>query len=65
MPVTILPTALQHIATVLPSNRFAELGWRIAGGASPTLVDAAMLAGWLVVFTALAGLLYRRSNALR
>ena len=65
MPVTILPSALRHIATVLPSNRFAELGWRIAGGASPTLVDAAMLAGWLVVFTALAGLLYRRSNALR
>ncbi|HYS35825.1 MAG TPA: ABC transporter permease [Pseudonocardiaceae bacterium] len=65
MPVTILPTALQHIATVLPSNRFAELGWRIAGGAAPTLVDAAMLAGWLVVFTGLAGVLYRRSNALR
>jgi len=65
MPVTILPTALQHIATVLPSNRFAELGWRIAAGGSPSLVGAATLAGWLVVFTALAGLLYRRANALR
>jgi len=65
MPVTILPAALQHIASVLPSNRFAELGWRIAAGGSPSLVGAAMLAGWLVVFTALAGLLYRRANALR
>jgi ABC-2 type transport system permease protein len=65
MPVTILPAALRHIATVLPSNRFAELGWRIAAGASPSLVGGAMLVGWLVVFTALAGLLYRRSTALR
>ena len=65
MPVTILPAALQHIASVLPSNRFAELGWRIAAGGSPSLVGAAMLAGWLVVFTALAGFLYRRANALR
>ena len=64
MPVSILPTTLQHIATALPSNRFAELGWRVAVGHAPTLLGAAVLAGWLVVFTALAGLVYRRSNAL-
>ena len=65
MPVSILPTTLRHIAAVLPSNRFAELGWRIAVGHAPTVLGAVVLAGWLVVFTALASLLYRRSNALR
>jgi ABC-2 type transport system permease protein len=65
MPVSILPTVLQHVATVLPSNRFAELGWRIAVGAGPSVPGVAILAGWLVVFTALAALLYRRANALR
>ncbi|HEX4704053.1 MAG TPA: ABC transporter permease [Pseudonocardiaceae bacterium] len=65
MPVRILPSALQHVAVTLPSNRFAELGWRIAGGGSPSGLGAVVLAGWLVVFVALAGLFYRRSNALR
>jgi ABC-2 type transport system permease protein len=65
MPVTILPSALRHIASVLPSNRFAELGWRIATGHAPSAAGGAVLAGWLVVLTALASLLYRRSNALR
>jgi ABC-2 type transport system permease protein len=65
MPVSILPKVLQHIAGVLPSDRFAELGWRIAGGGSPSPLGAAILAGWLVAFAALAGLLYSRSNALR
>jgi ABC-2 type transport system permease protein len=65
MPVTILPTVLQHIAAVLPSNRFAELGWKIAGGAALSPLGIAILAGWLVVFAGLAGLVYRRANAVR
>lgn len=65
MPVTILPTALQNIAPVLPSNRFAELGWRIAGGGTLSGQGIAVLAAWLVAFTLLAGLCYRRANALR
>jgi ABC-2 type transport system permease protein len=65
MPVTILPATLRHIAVVLPSNRFAELGWRIAAGGAPSGVGALVLAGWLVVFVVLAGFRYRRSNALR
>lgn len=65
MPVTILPATLRHIATVLPSNRFAELGWTIAVGHAPVPLGVAVLAGWLVVFGGLAGLCYRRSNALR
>jgi ABC-2 type transport system permease protein len=65
MPVTILPQVLQHIAALLPSNRFAELGWKIAGGASLSATGIAILAGWLVVFAALAGLVYRRANTIR
>jgi ABC-2 type transport system permease protein len=65
MPVTILPDVLRHIAAVLPSNRFAELGWRIAAGGSPAPMGVAILAGWLVVFAGLAGLMYRRANAQR
>jgi ABC-2 type transport system permease protein len=65
MPVNILPSTLRHIAPVLPSNRFAEMGWRIAVGEAPTVLGAVVLAGWLVLFTGLASLLYRRSNALR
>lgn len=65
MPVTILPTALRRIAVTLPSNRFAELGWRVAVGSAPSAAGVAILFGWLVAFCALAVLLYRRSNALR
>lgn len=65
MPVSILPAVLRHVATVLPSNRLAELGWRIAVGDGPSPAGVAILAGWLVAFTALAALCYRRVNALR
>lgn len=65
MPTTILPKVLQHIASVLPSNRFAELGWRVAVGHAPSAMGATILVGWLVAFAAIAGLLYRKANALR
>lgn len=65
MPVEVLPTVLQHIAVTLPSNRFAELGWRLVSGGSPSAVGAVILAGWLVLLAALAGVGYRRANAVR
>jgi ABC-2 type transport system permease protein len=65
MPVTILPSALQHVASVLPSNRFAELGWRIASGGTESAQGIAILAAWLAAFTVLAAVCYRRANALR
>ena len=65
MPVSILPSVLRHIAVALPSNRFAELGWNIAAGRAPSMSGFAILAGWLVLFTGLAWLGYRRANALR
>jgi ABC-2 type transport system permease protein len=65
MPVDILPSALKHIAVVLPSNRFAELGWRVAAGHAPSVVGVAVLGAWLVGFAGLAALAYRKANALR
>ncbi|KAA2262703.1 ABC transporter permease [Solihabitans fulvus] len=63
MPVHVLPSVLQDIAPMLPSNRFAELGWNVAAGTGPSMLGVAVLAGWLVVFAALALLGYRRRIA--
>ncbi|MFG2044045.1 ABC transporter permease [Dactylosporangium sp. NPDC048998] len=63
MPVDVLPTALQHIAHVLPSNRVAEFGWTIAAGHRPPLAGTAILLGWLGAFAGLAALAYRRGAA--
>lgn len=65
MPTSVLPSALRHIAVALPSNRFAEMGWNIAAGHALSASGIAILAGWLVLFTGLAALGYRRANALR
>ncbi|HEX5120609.1 MAG TPA: ABC transporter permease [Pseudonocardiaceae bacterium] len=65
MPVSILPSAVQRVAAALPSDRFAELGWRVAVGSAPSATGVAILSGWLAGFGVLAVLLYRRSNALR
>jgi ABC-2 type transport system permease protein len=46
MPVSIMPAPLQAIALALPSNRMAELGWRVAAGQAPTLAAVAILAAW-------------------
>jgi ABC-2 type transport system permease protein len=62
IPVALLPTVLQDIAPALPSNRLAELGWRVAGGHAPSLAGALVLAGWLVLFAALAALVHRRAT---
>ena len=60
MPVSILPSYLQTVAHLLPSNRMAELGWRVATGHAPTLAAVAVLAAWLVGATLVAMLLSRR-----
>ncbi|WP_027947077.1 ABC transporter permease [Amycolatopsis taiwanensis] len=65
MPVDVLPTALRHVAVVLPSNRFAELGWNLAAAHGPSGPGVAILTGWLAAFAALAVAAYRRANAAR
>ncbi|HWC80996.1 MAG TPA: ABC transporter permease [Pseudonocardiaceae bacterium] len=65
MPVSALPSALRDIARVLPSNRLADLGWRIVEGQAPLAADGLVLAAWLAGFTGLAVLGYRRANVAR
>jgi ABC-2 type transport system permease protein len=65
VPVEVFPTALRHLAHALPSNRYAELGWRAAAGQLPTGTGAAVLAGWTLLFAVLAATAYRRSAATR
>ncbi|MEU7618752.1 ABC transporter permease [Micromonospora rifamycinica] len=65
VPVAYFPDVLRHLAHALPTYRFAELGWRAAGGLSPSPSGLAVLAGWTVVFAALAAAAYRRSTARR
>ena len=60
MPVSILPSYLQTVAHLLPSNRMAELGWRVATGHAPTLAAVAVLAAWFAGATVFAMLLSRR-----
>jgi ABC-2 type transport system permease protein len=64
-PAATFPHALQQLAHLLPSYRFAELGWRAAAGAVPTLTGVAVLAAWTALFGVLAALAYRRSAATR
>ncbi len=63
MPVQVLPEALQRVAHALPSNRYAELGWQVAGGQAPTPTTGLILLGWTAAFAATAAYGYRRSNA--
>ncbi len=60
VPVTILPGPLQTVAHALPSERLAELGWRIAAGQAPTLLAVGVLGVWFVGAAAVASLLSRR-----
>ena len=62
MPVQILPDVLQRIAHVLPSNRLADLGWKIAAGQWPTVSSVVVLAAWAMGFGLLSLLAYRRSE---
>jgi len=62
-PVTAFPSALQHLAHVLPSNRFAELGWQVGGGHAPTMTAVAILLAWTAAFAVLAVTAYRRDDS--
>jgi len=59
-PVSLLPGTLQQVAHSLPFNRYADLGWRIVAGHTPTTMDTAVLLAWCAAFAALAVFGYRR-----
>jgi ABC-2 type transport system permease protein len=65
IPVAVMPSALASIAIWLPSNRFAELGWSVAGDVAPPTSGVAILVGWAVLFSALAAFAYRKAAAQR
>lgn len=65
VPTAAFPSGLQHFARTLPSNRYAELGWRAVAGHGPTGLGLAVLLAWGVLFAVLAALAYRRSAATR
>jgi ABC-2 type transport system permease protein len=65
VPAAAFPSGLRHFAHALPSNRYAELGWRAVAGHAPTPVGTIVLAGWTALFAVLAVAAYRRSAATR
>jgi len=64
-PVETMPRVMAQIATWLPSNRYAELGWSIVADHAPPARSVAILAAWTIVLAALAALSYRTSAAKR
>ncbi|MBV8560612.1 MAG: ABC transporter permease [Acidimicrobiia bacterium] len=60
MPAKILPEPLRTVAHSLPSNRLAELGWRTAAGAAPTMSAVLVLGAWLAVVGTVALAVARR-----
>ena len=61
MPVANLPATLQQVAHALPSNRLADLGWKIAAGSLPTTSTLLVLAAWTAGCGVLALLAYGRA----
>ena len=63
MPVSQLPGFVQKIAPYLPSYHYGQLAWSAVGArAEPLAVSLAWLAGYTVVFLAIAVRAYRREE---
>ncbi len=58
-PLDSFPDAIATIGRMLPSYRLADLGWQVLAGQGVDPVDVAFLAGWTIVFGALAATRYR------
>jgi ABC-2 type transport system permease protein len=65
VPVAVFPRLLRYVAHALPTNRYAELGWAVAGGHLPTALGGTVLLGWTALFAVLAAAAYHRSTATR
>jgi ABC-2 type transport system permease protein len=63
MPTKILPAPMRTVARLLPSNRLAELGWRVAAGQAPTPVGVGVLAAWTAVVLVLVVVAARRLDS--
>jgi ABC-2 type transport system permease protein len=63
MPTKILPAPMRTVAHLLPSNRLAELAWRVAAGHTPPPGAFAVLAVWSAGLTVAAVALARRTGS--
>ena len=62
MPVALLPETLQKLAHALPTNRIADLGWKIAAGQPPATSSVLVLCAWAAGSALLALRAYRRAD---
>ena len=58
-PIDTFPDTIATIGRMLPSYRLADLGWQLLAGGGIDVEDVLVLAGWTVVFGALALVRYR------
>jgi ABC-2 type transport system permease protein len=58
-PIDVLHDAVATIGRMLPSYRLGSLGWQVLAGVPIDLSDVAVLAGWAVLFGAIAVVRYR------
>jgi ABC-2 type transport system permease protein len=64
MPVSQLPGFVQRVAPYLPSYHYGQLAWSAVGApAEPLLTSLAWLAGYTVLFMAIAVRAYRREES--
>ncbi|MEV4508800.1 ABC transporter permease [Dactylosporangium sp. NPDC049525] len=61
LPLDALPGWVAAVGRWLPTHAYADMSWQVAFGGSPTVTDLLTLAGWMVAFTALAAVGFRRS----
>jgi ABC-2 type transport system permease protein len=62
VPPAVLPQSFRDVAGWLPSNRLADLGWRIAAHQTVPLATITILAGWTLLLAVAAVLAYRRPH---
>jgi ABC-2 type transport system permease protein len=64
IPATMLPTVLQRVAPALPPYHLGQLALKAAGvlPADGAWINAAALAGFAVLFSAIAVVAYRRDE---
>ncbi len=59
-PLTVLPAIFRHIAAWLPSYAAASLGWSVLAHHAESLRNIGVLAGYIIVFGGVGGLVYAR-----
>jgi ABC-2 type transport system permease protein len=62
-PVEMMPGPLRAIGVLTPAYRYARVGWTIASGSNDIAPHVIWLVGYLLAFSALAVVAYRRHEA--